>query len=265
MEFQLVELRGKGAQGEVWKAINSENGQTVALKIIDVKDIQLSNIQEKLNMLEDISIPKCHPFLACYYGDYYDEIDKKLYIEMEYIDGQELQNWTKQFDYVTLHGYLVDLTADLIQALSFIHSKNIIHRDIKPANILISNTGVPKLVDFGLSCKSFICNRNSNRISCCKGRVGTPVYLAPETIISNENYFETDIWQLGATLFYVATERYCFDFPDITGVQEIMRIITRQLPLILTTENETLNNIVNGCLVKDPLNRITLEEINSLF
>lgn len=91
------------------------------------------------------------------------------------------------------------LFTQLAQTLGYLHSKNILHRDIKLDNILLTNQGVVKLCDFGIS-------RKMDKDKIIYEHIGTPVYLAPE-IISEEGYqgFSADIWSLAVTSYIVLT------------------------------------------------------------
>lgn len=260
--YRLIELRGSGAFGQVWKAQNLTTDQIVALKIVNVSDNAkiVEMIIDEVRMLKQISQPHCHPFLACFYDYTYDEAKKQILIEMEYIDGAELQRWSQNFSLSDLFDKLLLVTADLSRALQFIHSKNIIHRDIKPTNILITRENVPKLVDFGLGCNAEMCSTSL----CCPGTPGTPPFMAPETVAFGESYYASDIWSLGVTLFFVVTRKYPFDFGS-NSTEEIKTAIIQQVPDRLTTGNWKLDQIVNGCLLKDPNVRLTPGQILAIL
>jgi len=260
--YRLIELRGSGAFGQVWKAQNMGTGQIVALKIIKVTDPKIAEmIIDEVRILKQISEPRCHTFLACFYDYSYDQSNQQIYIEMEYIDGQESQAWAQRFYSDDLYYKLTLLTADLSRALQFIHSRNVLHRDIKPSNILITNENIPKLVDFGLGCNPQVCATSL----CCPGNPGTPAFMAPETLAFGESYYASDVWSLGVTLFFLATGGYYpFEFHSATPLA-IKDTIVRELPFQLDTTNPRLNQIVNGCLVKDPNYRITLEQILAIL
>ena len=271
-DYQLMEKLGEGAQGEVWKAKLRSTGQIIALKIlnIDVNNSKLNGLMNEISALEKISKP-CHPFLSCYYSHFYDTDEGKLLIEMEYIDGEELGEWVQKFwnnnNFSALQHNLVHLTKDLARALKYIHSHGLIHRDIKPSNILITKDNIPKLVDFGIACDVKICNFNlpPSIGQCCEGYVGTPMFISPEVIDFGISYPVSDVWSLGATLFYLATATQAFDFMDLSSVENIMLTISQNEPFKLNTLNPLLNDIVNNSLIKPAENRMTVDELINLI
>lgn len=269
-DYELLKLLGEGSQGQVWKARNKETRQIVALKILDMKkvDKNLNSITDEIETLQKISTPTCHPFLACYYNSYYDPFEKLYLIEMEYIDGVTLQVWVQKYwdigNFKALHHNLLYLTKDLGKALKFIHSKGIVHRDIKPENIMITNNNVPKLVDFGIACDTKICNvitENNSVKTCCKGYVGTPVFLSPEVIETGTSYPASDVWSLGSTLYYLATGNFNYEFGDKSSTESVMLTISRNEPFLLNTNNYELDEIVNNSTIKNPTERLTIEQI----
>lgn len=262
--YHLLELKGKGGQGEVWKARDKETGKIIALKILNVKKQRnLELAESEIETLKIISDP-CYLFISCYYNYHYDPIYKQMLIEMEYIEGKNLEEFFLPFrnNPTELYKNLVFTMKDLSHALEYIHSKGVIHRDIKPENILISTKGnpkfVPKLVDFGLACESEICE---NRLNCCSGNSGTPVFMAPETIISRKSYFTSDVWSLGATFFKVASGNYCYNFDDVNETQAVLYTISNYEPKKLKTTNQTLNSAINSSLIKNPIMRINVKDL----
>lgn len=258
VNYDLLEMKGKGNFGEVWKAIN-DDGKTIALKIIKINNNKEA-IERELTILRALTEP-CHRFVACFYDSFYDKT--YYYIESEYIDGVELQVWKKQIKPTDLNKHLVALIKDLNEALKYIHKRNIIHRDIKPANILINKDNNPVLVDFGLACQTQLCIRTPNNIECCMGTSGTPLYFPPELVIYHETYFASDIWSLGGTMYYISTGRYCFNFSDRQTIKDAANMIAYTEPKRLYSDNEKLNYIVNKCLVKNIVNRINSEQITN--
>ena len=271
-DYTFIEKVGQGGFGEVWKAQIKETGQIVAVKILKFSKnptkSQISIVEKELRTLQHFSDP-CYPFIVCYYSNYYDSFNYKWYIEMEYIEGLDLYDWAFPYrqdrKFEELFRHLLALTADLVAGLSRIHNDGIIHRDIKPENILITNKGVPKILDFGLACQTMQCYLVGNtEWNCCKGRVGTFHFISPETL-KDESYYASDIWSLGVTLFYLATGEYPFSYTNKTEATEVVTMISINSPLFLNTSNDKLNRIVNGCLIKDVESRITLNEIQDIL
>ena len=270
-DYLSIEILGAGAQGSVEKVRRKRDGQIVAIKVITSKNIEKAKME--VEILEEISRPQCNPFLACYLGHFYDFENGKFVIEMEYIPGKSLLKFIRETSSDTaesrssvparassskVYRYLLLILRDLVTGLELVHSKGIIHSDIKPDNIIITPNLVPKLVDFGLGCKASICN---GKECCDKELVGTPQFVAPETITRHVRYFASDIWSLGVTLYYCAVNNYPFPFRGL-GTPEILGTIARSEPNKLDTTNELLNDITNRCLIKNPFDRIFLSEIS---
>lgn len=109
-----------------------------------------------------------HPNIVRYYDSF--RRGDEFFIAMEYIDGHPLSDAHMPFDGIDL---IVRFIAQLLLVLKFLKKKCIIHRDIKPSNILLSRSGLFKLVDFGVSKKVGVSE-------VAKSCLGTPYYTAPE-------------------------------------------------------------------------------------
>ena len=263
-KYQILNLLGKGGQGAVYKAV--KDGKIIALKVIDITDKNAEQATREIRALEKISQPECHPFLACYYNHFLDQMNRKLYIEMEYLEGKMLfPQWSSQFSGEFLYSNLLLVMDDLCTALMYVHSKGIIHRDIKPNNILISNENIPKLIDFGISCFTINCSSpGGNDMQCCKKDPGTLQYMAPETYVLRESYFTTDVWGLGVSIYVAATGFYPFNFTNARTIDDFRNIVVNQPIVPINTPNLRFNRIINSCLNKDYLTRISVEELQKL-
>ena len=135
----------------------------------------------------------------------YWEVENDTYIVMEYIDGSNLKQLQKvcQFDEYTV----LVIGLEVALALQDIWNKySIIHRDIKPENIMIDNDSHVKLLDFGLSKQCEDTSGNSNMITMENSSLGTPGFMSPEHFTNaKEADFRSDIYSLGATLFFLLT------------------------------------------------------------
>jgi len=154
---------------------------------------------------------------------------------------------------------------NLIKALKYLHDNGIIHNDVKPDNIMIDNNLTPVLVDFGVSCSpKSTCSIDGVNSTCCKNVYGPNLCISPETLNNKAYFFQSDIWSLGITFYIVSTGgEYPFIYANNT--KSLFNNIKTTDPLKLKTSNNILNNIVNRCLIKNPVSRIKLNEISDIL
>eukprot|EP01091_Cochliopodium_minus_P014346 TRINITY_DN4860_c0_g1_i1.p1 TRINITY_DN4860_c0_g1~~TRINITY_DN4860_c0_g1_i1.p1 ORF type:complete len:231 (-),score=41.60 TRINITY_DN4860_c0_g1_i1:136-828(-) len=186
--FDKQDKIGKGAYGEVYKAIMKKTNQVVAVKIINVSDNEaINDVRQEIQMLYDCD----HPNIVKYYGCYVHE--SKIWIVMELCSGGSVCDIYR----ITGRGLTEDQIAvicrETLQGLKYIHSLKKIHRDIKGGNILLTTNGDVKLVDFGVAAQI------QNTLSKRNTFVGTPFWMAPEVVQKDSHDQKADIWSLGIT------------------------------------------------------------------
>ena len=153
--------------------------------------------EEMLRKEYEIGAALKHPNIR----EYYDLFEHPLLgncIRMEWVDGSPLS------DYVQLcrkDDALCDkIVSQLLDAVRFIHLKQVVHRDLKPANILITNNGNNlKLIDFSLS--------DSDSHQVLKGNAGTAMYASPEQLSCQKSDYRSDIYSLGVILSELSGRR----------------------------------------------------------
>jgi predicted Ser/Thr protein kinase len=192
--FDRIRQLGHGGFGTVWLAMDTQLNRTVALKLAHAPepDTQARMLREA-RALAAVHHPNC---VRVY--DIIEESDG-LGIVMEYIDGEPLS------DVVGAHGPLDDvaaarLWATMAGALADAHLKRVLHRDVKPANILLDNTGIAHLIDFGIAK-----TKGDVTLTAAGMMMGTPDFLAPETAETGLSTPASDAWQLAATVSYALT------------------------------------------------------------
>ncbi|KAF8871600.1 kinase-like domain-containing protein, partial [Mucidula mucida] len=136
-DYQLGDSLGKGAFGQVYRALNWATGETVA-----VKEIQLSNIPK--SELGEIM----HPNIVKYKG--FVKTREYLYIILEFCENGSLHAISKRFGKFPENLVSVYIS-QVLEGLVYLHDQGVIHRDIKGANILTNKDGTVKLADFGVA------------------------------------------------------------------------------------------------------------------
>jgi serine/threonine-protein kinase len=119
---------------------------------------------------------------------------KELFLVMEYIDGISIEKHPPEtFDQA------LAIAHDVAEGLAHMHEKGFVHADMKPNNIVVTDDGVVKVIDLGQSCP----------MGTIKERIqGTPDYIAPEQVHRREITPKTDIYNLGATLYWILTNKH---------------------------------------------------------
>ncbi len=280
--YKLIKQLGKGYFGQVYKANRLKDNKIIALKIINITPDTselISKTQEEVNILKKLSLPDCNPFVICYYNSYIDpdypystgtDKDKSVIsavlIEMELVEGKDMATyvedlWKDKTPVDIIYYKLLLIASDVLKGLKYTHDKGIIHNDIKVENIMIDNKNVPRIIDYGLSC-NVIQDRFYGKYCVSDG--GTVLYVAPENLNYKIRLPASDLWALGISLYMSATS-FLFPFydvkPDNLDTEQILMAISDDMfhPTKLKTSNQQLNKLVNGLLIKEPGERLTVD------
>ncbi len=249
--YEVVGEVGSGGMGIVYKAVHEKLGRTVVLKMLAP---HLSNNPEmKARFLREARLQAelSHPNVVNIF-DYFEQ-DENVFLVMEYVKGQSLDDMLSSRGKLSVEEVLY-IADGVLQALSFMHKKGIIHRDIKPNNIMISETGVVKVTDFGVA--RLISEEEG--ITKVGTKVGTLYYMAPELIKAGQITPLIDIYALGITLYQLLTGRVPFtgttDYEIIQG-----HLMKKPPPLDLFSDNipRSLENLVNKAIAKNPRDRFS--------
>ncbi|HBI01143.1 MAG TPA: hypothetical protein DDY18_05910, partial [Flavobacterium sp.] len=190
--YKITERLGKGAMGTVYKATDTQSGQTVAVKVI-ASDLAVDpNMLERFRREGETLRQLKHLNIVGFVDAF--EYDEQYVIIMEYVSGGSLYELLKSGPMSIERA--VQISLDLCDALIRSHKIKIIHRDIKPENVLIDEDGTPKLADFGVARLS-----EGTRMTRSGMQVGTPYYMAPEAWEGKVLDAQADIWSLGVMLF----------------------------------------------------------------
>ena len=247
-------LLGSGAFGEVWLVHHKDLDRDFAMKIIKKRKNKSNEEKEILNeieILKKLDHPKILKII-----DFYSKI-KKYYIITEYCPEGELFNEiikVGRFD----EGQTAFIINQILKAICYCHSNQIIHRDIKPENIMITKREKNgclqvKLIDFGTA-KIFEKGHQENRY------VGSSYYMAPE-VLKRKYDEKCDLWSIGVIFYILLTGRPPFDGNDD---DEILKNVEKGVYDKTTYPYPSLSSLakdlINKLLQYDPKKRISAEE-----
>ena len=235
--YEFISMLGNGTFGKV-RLYRDRNYKDLLFAIKTLKkegipQYQFNLLKSEVNILSNLD----HPNIVKYFGTFEDEFF--IHIVMEYLKGHDLDKIIALKNYTGFdEKNMCQIIQQLLKALYFIHSKNIIHRDIKPENVLFSNKrnySSLKLIDFGLATFSKEDNKS----------VGTPFYMSPETIDGNST-FQSDIWSVGVIVYQMITSKLPFESEERDNNKTLYKKIQTQ-----DYDKECLNEFECSDEVKD--------------
>ncbi len=251
--YEIVDEIGKGAMGVVFLARDPLIGRLVALKTFrigySVKDQEMEQFRIRFMREAQSAGILTHPHIVTIH-DVVEASDEGLaFIAMEYVRGTNLKLMLQGEQPLSLAGVL-DVIAQVGDALDYAHANRVVHRDVKPANILITTDNKVKITDFGIA------RLDSSNLTQEGQLLGTPNYMAPEQIQGKEVDHRADLFSLGVVLYEMLTRHKPFQGENLTVVSHRivydhftpLRDYVRDLP-------PGVDRILGRALEKDPARR----------
>ncbi|MFP6655458.1 MAG: protein kinase [Myxococcota bacterium] len=207
--YHIHRLLGKGGMGEVYEAENVENGRRVALKVLSH---ELVSESDKRRFLREgqLAASVNHPNSVYVYAT--EEIQGSPVISMELVSGSDLRQLVKESGPLSVQD-AVDKVHQLIDGLEAACELGVLHRDIKPSNCYVDTQGQVKIGDYGLSISSKA--QRQTTLTKSGSYLGTPSFSSPEQLRGDDLDLRSDIFSLGATLYYLLTGELPFKGENI--------------------------------------------------
>ncbi len=199
--YELGELLGRGGMGEVYRAVDTKNDRTVALKLLpraladdEVYAQRFRRESQTAARLGDPHIIPIHDF---------GEVDGTLYLDMRLVEGSDLRAAIRGSGKLA-PARVVSIVEDVAQALDAAHDAGLVHRDVKPENILLTPTDFAYLVDFGIARSTDGADAHLTQLGTA---IGSIAYISPEVFDDREATAASDVYALAVVAFEALTGR----------------------------------------------------------
>ncbi|KAI0682393.1 kinase-like protein [Cytidiella melzeri] len=246
--YQLGDSLGKGAFGQVYRALNWATGETVAIKEIQLSNIpksEIGQIMSEIDLLKNLK----HPNIVKYKG--FEKTRDYLYIILEFCENGSLHNICKKFGKFPEQLVAVYIS-QVLEGLVYLHDQGVIHRDIKGANILTNKDGCVKLADFGVA-RDAATGVRDNEV------VGSPYWMAPEVIEQSGATTASDVWSVGCTVIELLEGKPPYHFLD--PMPALFRIVQDDCPPIPEGASPIVKDFLYHCFQKDCNLRISAKKL----
>lgn len=249
--YRLLERIGAGGMGEVWKAHDANLDREVAIKLLMGGALEDTTTRERFRREAHVLSRLSHPGVATIFD--FDTQDGADFLVMEYVPGGTLQARLAAGPLPI--DELARLGAAVAEALHDAHQRGFLHRDLKPGNIVLTATGQPKILDFGLA---LLLHGGAATAGLTQTGmiVGSLPYMAPEQLLGEADDARTDIYALGVTLFEMATGKRPFGRERVEALMfEIFNNAAPSLRALRPDAPAELDRLVAACLSKEVAQR----------
>ncbi|MBN2506840.1 MAG: protein kinase [Verrucomicrobia bacterium] len=253
--YQIVRLLGAGGMGAVFDVEDLDSGRRVALKVLS-QTLDSPEARERFFREGRLAASINHPNSVYVFGT--EEIGGTPVIAMERVAGGTLQDRVRDTGPLPV-GAAVDSVLQIIAGLEAAQRVGVLHRDVKPSNCFVDADGTIKIGDYGLSISSAI--RTEPALTATGAFLGTPAFSSPEQLRGDELNVCSDMYSVGATLFFLLTGRTPFESQNT--VQLLATVLEQGAPSprkFRASIPEGLARVVLRCLEKLPGERFRTYE-----
>ncbi len=246
--YEIDKELGKGAMGVVYVGKDPKISRVLAIKTLalsqEFEGDKLVQVKERFFREAKTAGRLNHPNIVTIY-DVGEEQDL-AYIAMDYMQGEDLSLHCEP-DRLLPVEEVMEITAQVADALDYAHDQQVVHRDIKPANIIYDrDTGIAKVTDFGVACLTDTRNTKTGVV------LGTPSYMSPQQLSGQRVDGRSDLFSLGVTFYELLTGELPFDGDSLsTLVYNIANKKHRDLRKVRPGLPSCAAQIVNKALHKD--------------
>ena len=247
--YEIIRELGHGAMGVVYRARDPLIDRIVAIKTIalDLSNTESVAFEQRFYREARSAGRLSHSNIVTIHD--VGKSDTVAYIAMEFLDGQSLREILDS-GVVLPPEKIVDIVAQVADGLAFAHDKGIVHRDIKPSNVMVLESGLVKITDFGIA----LLPTGSRTVA---GNVfGSPKYMSPEQVMGRMVTGRSDIFSLGTVLYEMLT-----GFPPFHGgdLNAVIDQVVKQTPAAPSSRNKgvapVFDHIVAKATAKNPDDR----------
>ena len=246
--YEVLKRVGSGGMADVYMAKDYKLNRNVAVKVLKSEYVEDEKFLKKFETEAQAVARLSHPNIVNIYDVGIE--DGINYIVMELAEGITLK------EYIRKKGYLspketVEISTQIASAISHAHKNHIIHRDIKPQNILVSDTGIIKVTDFGIAKAT-----SSNTVTSTATAMGSVHYISPEQAKGRFCDEKSDIYSLGITMYEMVTGHVPFDHENGVTIA-LMHLQNEITPPSQIRDGipDSLEKIILKCTMKKPEER----------
>jgi serine/threonine-protein kinase len=246
---------GRGMMGVVYEALDTVLGRTIALKAIQlafpVAPHEREDFERRFFAEAQIAARLSHPNIVVVHDVGRDPESGTLFIALEHLEGRPLSAIVSPGSPLPWPEAL-RIVQRVAEALHHAHAQGVVHRDVKPANIVLLGSGEPKILDFGIARLA----QEQGHLTPGRHFFGTPLYMSPEQALGRAVDGRSDLFALGAVLYFLLVGRAAFAAENIPTI--LVRVVRQYPPLPSFLRPEipaAVDDIVARATAKDPAHR----------
>ncbi|MBZ5557532.1 MAG: protein kinase [Acidobacteriia bacterium] len=206
-KYKILSTIGSGGFGTVYLAEDTWIDKKVALKVPHKQGVDFGELLREPRLLATLNHPNIVAILTA------EKQENVFFIVMEFVPGETLESIIAREGALDLPRAL-DYTCQICNAVDYAHKQGVLHRDLRPSNVLVGESGLLKVADFGTSRFLEIAAHGTTVI-------GSPPYMAPEQF-HGKAVFASDIYSLGVTMYQMLTGVLPYDTPSPADLDRLM-------------------------------------------